>query len=129
MREFFTDEGNGDVSEYQAWLQEHPDGRVLCLNEHGRDGKYIVHRSTCRTISYDTRSAGHDRSPMVCCGRGHRVDIASPRRQGGGVEEVLPAMRLSPRSKADMAMAGKSELFVTRYRVRTVVRRAACLVS
>jgi hypothetical protein len=67
MREFFTDEGNGDVSEYQAWLQEHPDGRVLCLNEHGRDGKYIVHRSTCRTISYDTRSAGHDRSPMVCC--------------------------------------------------------------
>lgn len=66
MKSFF---GEGDVSdeaEYQDWLNEHEDGFVFSLNT-SRRGLYTLHRSWCKSISYDKAKSGHDHGAQKVC--------------------------------------------------------------
>ena len=67
MREFFYRGRGEQEDEYQAWLDAHPDGLVLSLNQND-SGKYTLHRSRCRTISYAQLGTGHSsRTGKICC--------------------------------------------------------------
>ena len=67
MREFFFRGSEGSEVEHQGWLDTHPHGLVLSLNQNDR-GNYTLHRPQCKTISYSQRCTGHaGRSGKICC--------------------------------------------------------------
>ena len=45
--------------DYQAALQEYPDGLVISLNRN-KDGEYSLHIATCGTLSFDLAAKNQD---------------------------------------------------------------------
>ncbi len=45
--------------DYQAALQEYPDGLVISLNRN-QDGEYSLHIATCGTLSFDLAAKNQD---------------------------------------------------------------------
>jgi hypothetical protein len=67
MRDYSSGIEAGEADRgYLDWLRDHPAGLVLNLSK-DRNGRPVLHRTTCDTISYDLEAKGHTRRDSKLC--------------------------------------------------------------